>query len=36
MPDVTVRQIDEMDPIHGGLARPARAELGVTSWGMQC
>jgi hypothetical protein len=35
MPDVTYRQIDEMDPIHGGLARRARAELGVTSWGMQ-
>lgn len=35
MPDVTVRAIDEMDGIHGGLARRARAELGVTAWGMQ-
>jgi hypothetical protein len=24
-----------MDQIHGGLARRARAELGVTAWGMQ-
>jgi hypothetical protein len=35
MVDVTVREIDEMDQIHGGLARRARAELGVTAWGMQ-
>ena len=35
MADVTFREIDEMDAIHGGLARRARAELGVTSWGMQ-
>jgi len=35
MADVTFREIDEMDPIHGGLARRARAELGVTAWGMQ-
>ena len=33
--DVTVAAIDEMDPIHGGIARRARAELGVTGWGMQ-
>ena len=33
--DVTVAPIDEMDPIHGGVARRARAELGVTAWGMQ-
>ena len=33
--DVTVAAIDEMDPIHGGVARRARAELGVSSWGMQ-
>jgi mannose-6-phosphate isomerase-like protein (cupin superfamily) len=33
--DVTVAMIDEMDPIHGGIARRARAELGVTAWGMQ-
>lgn len=33
--DVSVATIDEMDPIHGGIARRARAELGVTAWGMQ-
>ena len=35
MADVTFREIDEMDSINGGLARRARAELGVTAWGMQ-
>jgi mannose-6-phosphate isomerase-like protein (cupin superfamily) len=35
MPDVTVKAIDDMEPIHGGMARRARAELGVTAWGMQ-
>jgi mannose-6-phosphate isomerase-like protein (cupin superfamily) len=35
MPDVTVKAIDEMDGIHGGVARRARAELGVSAWGMQ-
>jgi mannose-6-phosphate isomerase-like protein (cupin superfamily) len=35
MADVTFREIDEMDQIHGGLARRARAEFGVTAWGMQ-
>jgi hypothetical protein len=35
MPDVTVKAIDEMDAIYGGLARRARAELGVSAWGMQ-
>jgi hypothetical protein len=35
MADVTFCEIDEMDSIHGGLARRARAELGVTAWGMQ-
>src|SRR5438034_594086 len=35
MPDVTVKSIDDMEPIYGGLARRARAELGVTAWGMQ-
>lgn len=35
MPDVTYREIDDMDAIHGGLVRRARAELGVTAWGMQ-
>jgi mannose-6-phosphate isomerase-like protein (cupin superfamily) len=33
--DVSVATIDEMDAIHGGVARRARAELGVTAWGMQ-
>jgi hypothetical protein len=35
MPDVTVKSIEDMEAIHGGLARRARAELGVTAWGMQ-
>lgn len=35
MPDVTFREIDDMDAIGGGVARRARAELGVTAWGMQ-
>jgi hypothetical protein len=35
MPDVTAVAIDDMEGIHGGLARRARAELGVTAWGMQ-
>src|SRR5215204_580644 len=33
--DVTVAAVDEMDSIHGGIARRARAQLGVTAWGMQ-
>jgi hypothetical protein len=33
--DVTVASIDEMEGIHGGLARRARATLGVSAWGMQ-
>jgi mannose-6-phosphate isomerase-like protein (cupin superfamily) len=33
--DVTVAAIDDMEPIHGGVARRARATLGVTAWGMQ-
>jgi hypothetical protein len=35
MSDVTVAAIDDMDPIHEGLVRRARAQLGVTAWGMQ-
>ena len=35
MSDVTVVAIDEMEGIHEGLLRRARAELGVTAWGMQ-
>jgi len=33
--DVTVAAIEEMEAFGGGLARRARATLGVTSWGMQ-
>lgn len=33
--DVTVASIEEMEPVHGGLMRRARATLGVTAWGMQ-
>ena len=35
MTDVTVASIEEMEPIHDGLARRARATLGVSAWGMQ-
>src|SRR3990172_3235632 len=35
MADVTVMAIDDMESIYGGLARRARAELGVTAGGMQ-
>jgi hypothetical protein len=35
MADATFALIDDMEPIHGGLARRARATLGVTAWGMQ-
>jgi hypothetical protein len=35
MPDVTIKAIEEMEGINGGVARRARAELGVTAWGMQ-
>jgi mannose-6-phosphate isomerase-like protein (cupin superfamily) len=33
--DVTVAKIEDMEAMHGGIARRARATLGVTSWGMQ-
>lgn len=33
--DVTIKKIEDMEGIHGGLARRARATLGVTAWGMQ-
>ena len=33
--DVTVASFEEMEPIYDGLARRARASLGVTGWGMQ-
>ena len=35
MTDVTVATIEEMEPIYDGIARRARATLGVTAWGMQ-
>jgi len=35
MSDVTVASIEEMEPIYDGLARRARATLGVSAWGMQ-
>lgn len=35
MVDVKVASFEEMEPIFGGIARRARASLGVTGWGMQ-
>jgi hypothetical protein len=35
MTDVSYAVIDDMEPIFDGIARRARAELGVTAWGMQ-
>jgi len=35
MADVTAVSIEDMEPIYDGLARRARATLGVTSFGMQ-
>ena len=35
MVDVTVASFEEMEPIYDGLARRARATLGVSGWGMQ-
>ena len=35
MPAVTAKAIDDMESMYGGLARRARAEIGVTAWGMQ-
>ena len=35
MADVTLATFDEMEPIYDGVARRARAALGVTAWGMQ-
>jgi hypothetical protein len=35
MSDVTVASFEEMEPIYEGLARRARATLGVTAFGMQ-
>lgn len=35
MPDVTFATVEEMEPIYDGVARRARAALGVRAWGMQ-
>jgi hypothetical protein len=35
MPDATIKRLDEMESFYDGLVTRARAELGVTSWGMQ-
>ena len=35
MADYTVKRIDEMEAVFGGAFKRARAELGVTSFGMQ-
>jgi mannose-6-phosphate isomerase-like protein (cupin superfamily) len=35
MADVTVASFEEMEPIYDGIARRARATLGVTAFGMQ-
>ena len=35
MADFTVKKIDEMEAIYGGAFKRARAELGVSSFGMQ-
>ena len=35
MANYAVRRIDEMEAVFGGAFKRARAELGVSSWGMQ-
>lgn len=35
MPDATIKRVDEMESFYDGMVTRARAELGVTSWGMQ-
>jgi hypothetical protein len=35
MPDATIKRIDQMETFYDGMVARARAELGVTSWGMQ-
>jgi uncharacterized cupin superfamily protein len=35
MSDYTVKRIDEMEAVYAGHFKPARAELGVESFGMQ-
>jgi hypothetical protein len=35
VPDATIKRVDEMETFYEGMVTRARAELGVTSWGMQ-
>lgn len=35
MSDATVKRLDEMESFYGGMVTRARAELGITSWGIQ-
>jgi hypothetical protein len=35
MPDATIKRVEEMETLYEGLVTRTRAELGVTSWGMQ-
>jgi hypothetical protein len=35
VPDATIKRVDEMETFYDGMVTRARAELGVTSWGMQ-
>ena len=35
MGDYTVKRVDEMEAIYGGIVRRARADLGVSAFGMQ-
>jgi quercetin dioxygenase-like cupin family protein len=35
MPDITIKQLDEMEPTFGGALLKARATLGVTAFGLQ-
>jgi quercetin dioxygenase-like cupin family protein len=35
MPDATIKRVDEMETFYDGMVTRVRAELGVTSWGMQ-
>ena len=35
MADVTLAAFEDMEPLYDGVARRARAALGVTAWGMQ-
>jgi hypothetical protein len=35
MTDATIKRVEEMESFYEGMVTRARAELGVTSWGMQ-